>query len=66
MKKNDPFAPDELVCSPMVHIGLKLPKVLLDRIDAAAALDDPSCANRSSKMRRYLIAGLRRECEAAR
>lgn len=65
MKRTDPFAPDELVTSPMVHIGLKLPKVLLDRIDAAAAQDDPSCANRSSKMRRYLIAGLRRECEVA-
>lgn len=65
MKKTDPFAPDELVCSPMVHVGLKLPKVLLDKIDSAAALDDPSCKNRSSKMRRYLIAGLRREHEVA-
>lgn len=65
MKKTDPFAPDELVCSPMVHVALKLPKILLDRIDAAAVRDDSSVPNRSSLMRRYLIAGLRRESEAA-
>lgn len=65
MKKTDPFAPDELVASPMIHIAFKIPKVLLDRIDAAAVRDDSSVPNRSSLMRRYLIAGLRREHEAA-
>lgn len=65
MKKTDPFAPDELITSPMLHVGVKLPKILLDRIDAAAVRDDSASPNRSSLIRRYLIAGLRREHEVA-
>lgn len=36
-------------------------KILIDKIDEAAQADDPSAPNRSSLMRRFLIAGLKRE-----
>ncbi|UFX46135.1 hypothetical protein HAP47_0005335 [Bradyrhizobium sp. 41S5] len=65
MKKNEPFAADELITSPMTHVALRLPKVLVDRIDAAAAVDDPSSPNRSSLVRRFIVQGLRRQVEAA-
>ena len=55
------FSPDELVSSPMVCTSLLLPRVLLDAIDEAAVRDEPCSPNRSSLMRRWLIAGLRRE-----
>lgn len=51
----------ELLVSPMRHVTLLLPQVLLDHIDAAAKRDDPSCPNRSSWIRRSMIAALRRE-----
>lgn len=53
--------PDELVASPMVHLNMLVPKVLLDQIDEAAQRDDPSAPNRSSWARRALISQLRRE-----
>ncbi|MET3307912.1 hypothetical protein [Bradyrhizobium diazoefficiens] len=55
------FDTHELVSSPMQHVTMLLPKVLLDHIDQAAQLDDPSSPNRSSWMRRALISALRRE-----
>jgi hypothetical protein len=55
------FAPDELLTSPMKHVSMLLPQVLIDRIDEAAKLDDPSAPNRSSWARRALIAQLKRE-----
>ncbi|MDA9542287.1 hypothetical protein ACM41_39965 [Bradyrhizobium sp. CCBAU 21362] len=60
MKKTT-FDADELVTSPMVYVGIRLPKILIDKIDDAAQADDPSAPNRSSLMRRFLIAGLKRE-----
>ncbi|MGY2902943.1 hypothetical protein [Bradyrhizobium sp. URHC0002] len=55
------FNTDELIASPMTHLTLLVPRILLDRIDQAAAIDDPSSPNRSSWMRRALIGQLRRE-----
>jgi metal-responsive CopG/Arc/MetJ family transcriptional regulator len=55
------FDAAELVTSPMKHVTMLLPEVLLDKIDAAAERDDPSCPNRSSFIRRSIIAALRRE-----
>jgi metal-responsive CopG/Arc/MetJ family transcriptional regulator len=51
----------ELVTSPMAHVTMLLPKVLLEHIDRAAQTDDPSSPNRSSWMRRAMISALRRE-----
>ncbi|SCB30405.1 hypothetical protein GA0061099_1004459 [Bradyrhizobium yuanmingense] len=65
MKKKPLFGADELVCSPMTHGTFRLPKILLDKIDAAAAIDDPSSPNRSSVVRRALISYLARQAEAA-
>jgi metal-responsive CopG/Arc/MetJ family transcriptional regulator len=65
MKKTPLFGADELICSPMSHGTFRLPKVLLDRVDAAAAQDDPSSPNRSSVVRRALIQYLTRQAEAA-
>ncbi|MCK1366431.1 hypothetical protein [Bradyrhizobium sp. 62] len=65
MKRKPLFGADELVCSPMTHGTFRLPKVLLDKIDAAAAIDDPSSPNRSSVVRRALISYLARQTEAA-
>ncbi|MGY0572405.1 hypothetical protein ACTGJ9_016115 [Bradyrhizobium sp. RDM12] len=59
--KKSAFSADELIASPMIHVGIKLPKILIDKIDEAAQADDPSAPNRSSLMRRFLIAGLKRE-----
>ncbi|MGY4333578.1 metal-responsive CopG/Arc/MetJ family transcriptional regulator [Bradyrhizobium sp. LB7.2] len=59
--KKAAFNADELVTSPMVYVGIRLPKILIDKIDDAAQADDPSAPNRSSLMRRFLIAGLKRE-----
>ena len=64
MKKPD-LSASELIASPMTHVALKLPQVLLERIDQAAVADDSSVPNRSSIMRRLLIAGLRHSREAA-
>jgi len=50
-----------LITSPMVCTSLLIPKILLDAIDEAAIRDEPCSPNRSSLMRRWLIAGLRRE-----
>ncbi|MCK1410193.1 hypothetical protein [Bradyrhizobium sp. 76] len=55
------FDPHELVSSPMRHVTLLLPEILINRIDQAASLDDPSAPNRSSWMRRAMISALRRE-----
>lgn len=55
------FDTHELVSSPMQHISMLLPKVLIEHIDRAAQADDPSAPNRSSWCRRALIAALRRE-----
>lgn len=55
------FEAHELVSSPMQHISMLLPKVLIEHIDRAAQADDPSAPNRSSWCRRALIAALRRE-----
>ncbi|MET3989493.1 metal-responsive CopG/Arc/MetJ family transcriptional regulator [Bradyrhizobium sp. S3.9.2] len=65
MKKKALFEADELICSPMTHGTFRLPKVLLDRVDAAAVNDDPSSPNRSSIVRRALIQYLARQAEAA-
>lgn len=61
MKKNTAFDAAELASSPMVHVGMKLPRLLLDKIDEAAIKDDESCRNRSSVMRRALVQFLRRD-----
>lgn len=59
MKTN--FDAAELLTSPMVHLTMLVPKALLNHIDEAAQRDDPSCPNRSSWIRRSMIAALRRE-----
>lgn len=59
--KNIQFNVDELIASPMTHLTMLVPKILLDRIDEAAKLDDPSAPNRSSWARRALINQLKRE-----
>ena len=62
MKPRPPkFDAAELLVSPMKHVTMLLPQVLIDRIDEAAQVDDPSNPNRSSWMRRALIGQLRRE-----
>jgi hypothetical protein len=61
MAQTAKFDASSLVASPMICTSLLIPKVLLDEIDKAALNDDPSSPNRSSLMRRWLIAGLRRE-----
>lgn len=63
MKKKPLFGADELICSPMTHGTFRLPKVLLDKVDAAAVQDDPSSPNRSSVVRRALIQYLHRQSE---
>ena len=50
--KKTAFNAEELITSPMVYVGIRLPKILID---------NPSAPNRSSLMRRFLIAGLKRE-----
>lgn len=55
------FEAHELLTSPMQHVTMLLPKILIDQIDQAAQNDDPSSPNRSSWMRRALISALRRE-----
>lgn len=55
------FDAHELVTSPMKHVTMLLPTVLVEHIDRAAQVDDPSSPNRSSWCRRALIAALRRE-----
>jgi metal-responsive CopG/Arc/MetJ family transcriptional regulator len=60
MKKTD-FAAADLITSPMRHMTLLVPEILVDAIDAAAVRDDPSSPNRSSFVRRAIIAALRRE-----
>ncbi|WP_210161408.1 hypothetical protein, partial [Bradyrhizobium liaoningense] len=52
------FEAHELLTSPMQHISMMLPKVLIEHIDRAAQADDPSAPNRSSWCRRALIAEL--------
>ena len=42
-------------------LGVVLPASMADAIDEAAIRDEPCSPNRSSLMRRWLIAGLRRE-----
>jgi hypothetical protein len=61
MAQTAKFDAAALVASPMICTSLLIPQVLLDEIDKAAVRDDPSSPNRSSLMRRWLIAGLRRE-----
>jgi metal-responsive CopG/Arc/MetJ family transcriptional regulator len=58
-KKLAPLA-DELVTSPMVSISLYIPKALVESVDRLASDDDPSAPNRSSVVRRAIIAHLRR------
>lgn len=55
------FDAAELVASPMKHVTMLLPEVLIEKIDEAAQRDDPSCPNRSSFIRRSIVAALRRE-----
>ena len=55
------FDAAELLVSPMKHVTMLLPQVLLDHIDEAAKRDDPSAPNRSSWIRRALIGRLKRE-----
>ena len=59
--KEAKFSADELLTSPMTHLTLLVPQILLDRIDEAAKIDDPACPNRSSWMRRALISQLKRD-----
>ena len=53
--------PADLLVSPMKHLTLLVPQLLLDHIDQAATRDDPASPNRSSWIRRSIIAALRRE-----
>jgi hypothetical protein len=55
------FDPADLLVSPMKHLTLLVPQLLLEHIDQAAERDDPSAPNRSSWIRRSIIAALRRE-----
>jgi hypothetical protein len=61
MKEKALFDSDTLLSSPMRHLSLAVPAVLLDRIKAAATADDPSAPNVSSWARRALIDRLKRE-----
>ncbi len=57
--------PKVLASEPLVLVGIRIPRSMLDAIDAAAMRLDAACPNRSLFMRNAIHRALSREKEAA-